>query len=328
MTEPILVLVERKDDELRKPAFEALSEARRLGDTLKTEVWALIIGSELKNLAQQPAFYGANKILLIDNPDLKYYTNDAYTTALLTAVKKVSPYAIIFSATITGKDLAGSLAAELATSVAQDCIGLTIAGDDLLIRRPVYAGKAIITMKILKKPAIITLRPKVFSAFVPDESRIAPIENLEVNLTPNDLRTQVKEVVSIGGGKIELTEADIIISGGRGMKGSENYKIIEELAGLLNAAVGASRAAVDAGWRPHEDQVGQTGKTVAPTVYIACGISGAIQHLAGMSSSKCIVAINKDPEAPIFKVANYGVIGDLFKVVPVFKTEISKYLNK
>jgi electron transfer flavoprotein alpha subunit len=263
----------------------------------------------------------------VDNPAFANYTTITYTRAILAAVNKIKPDVILFSATLNGKDLSGSVGAGLATSALQDCVAVTLSDGKITVRRPVYAGKAIITLEAKKNPVIISLRPKVFPALVPDQSKTAPRDVLDVALDGTEQKIKMKEIIKSAAKKVELTEADIIVSGGRGMKGPENYKILEELANLLNAAVGASRAAVDAGWRPHEDQVGQTGKTVCPTLYVACGISGAIQHLAGMSSSKCIVAINKDPEAPIFKIANYGVVGDLFEVVPALATEIKKSQN-
>ena len=327
MSGPILVYAEQKDGILRKGATEAISEARRLADTLKTEVVVLIVGNSIQDVAREPAFYGANKVLIADNPAFANYITLTYTRAILAAANKIKPDVILFSATLNGKDLAGSVGAGLATSALQDCVAVTLSDGKITVRKPVYAGKAIITAQPLKNPAIISLRPKVFPALVPDQTKTAPVERLDVALDGTEQKIKVKEAIKSATKKIELTEADIIVSGGRGMKGPENYKILEELASLLNAAVGASRAAVDAGWRPHEDQVGQTGKTVCPTLYVACGISGAIQHLAGMSSSKCIVAINKDPEAPIFKVANYGVVGDLFEIVPVLANAIKKSQN-
>lgn len=324
MVEPILVFAEYRGGELRKSTPEAISESLRLAQSLKTEVVALVCGSDIKGLTPAIGHCGVDKIIAVDQPELKYYTNGAYTHVILEVVRKVNPIAVIFSATLAGKDLAASLGAEIATGVAQDCIHVSNENNHFIVRRPIYAGKVIATVKTLKTPAIITLRPKVFAASPPDQSKTAPVEEISIKLTPDDLRTVVKKVVSRGSKKVELTEADIIVSGGRGMKAPENYKLIEELAKLLNAAVGASRAAVDAGWRPHDDQVGQTGKTVCPTLYIACGISGAIQHLAGMSSSRYIMAINKDPEAPIFKVANYGIVGDLFEIVPALTEAIKK----
>ncbi|MBI4833814.1 MAG: electron transfer flavoprotein subunit alpha/FixB family protein [Planctomycetes bacterium] len=324
MPNPILVFVENKDGTLKKGAIEALSEAKRLSDALKSEVVALVIGNNLGSAAKEPAFYGATKVLTVEGAAFGHYTTAPYTKAMVAAFNKVKPDAILFPATLNGKDLAGSVAGALGTSALQDVISINADGGTLTARRPVYAGKAIITVKALKAPSIISLRPKMFTAAKSDQSKQSQVEKLDVAIDANDQRVKVKEVLKAATAKIELTEADIIVSGGRGMKGPEHYKIIEELAAILKAAVGASRAAVDAGWRPHEDQVGQTGKTVCPTMYVACGISGAIQHLAGMSSSKCIVAINKDPEAPIFKVANYGIVGDLFEVVPALANELKK----
>jgi electron transfer flavoprotein alpha subunit len=324
MPNPILVFAESKDGALKKGAIEAISEARRLADALKSEVVAVVIGNNLGNTAKEPAFYGANKVLAVEGAAFGYYTTAPYTKAVVAAFNKVKPDAIIFSATLNGKDLAGSVAGAIGTSALQDVVALNTADGAITAKRPVYAGKAIITVKAVKAPSVISLRPKMFPAATADQAKQASIEKLDVALDANDQRVKVKEVLKPSTAKIELTEADVIVSGGRGMKGAEHYKIIEELAGILKAAVGASRAAVDAGWRPHEDQVGQTGKTVCPTMYVACGISGAIQHLAGMSSSKCIVAINKDPEAPIFKVANYGIVGDLFEVVPALTGELKK----
>jgi electron transfer flavoprotein alpha subunit len=345
--QPILVFVEHSSDrgseqsngQIKKTSLEAVSEARRQADAIKTDVIALVIAERAEPFVKDVGSYGTNKVVAVEGADFKDYFTASYTRAVLAAVSKANPMAVLFSATPNGKDLAASVGAELKISVIQDCISLAydngapMPSDTehparehrgaFVARRPIYAGKSIITVKALKSPALVTLRPKVFPLGAP-VSQTPAVEKLDVTLTAEDKRVKLKEVVQSGQKKMELTEADIIVSGGRGMKAPENFKIIEELAGVLNAAVGASRAAVDSGWRPHTDQVGQTGKTVCPTLYVACGISGAIQHLAGMSSSKCIVAINKDPDAPIFKVANYGVVGDLFEVVPALCNELKK----
>ncbi|MDI6733743.1 MAG: electron transfer flavoprotein subunit alpha/FixB family protein [Planctomycetota bacterium] len=321
--QPILVFIETSDGQLRKTSLEALSEAKRIGRNINVEVIALIIGDKIASFANELSSYGADKVLVAEGGDFKDYNTAKYTRALLTAVNKTNPTALFLSATPSGKDLSASISAELKLSALQDCISISYENGVFTVRRPVYAGKAIITVRALKTPAIITLRPKVFAVGVPENKNVS-VGNLQVALTADDQRVGLKETVVTAQKKVELTEADIIVSGGRGMKAGENFKVIEELAQVLNAAVGASRAAVDSGWRPHTDQVGQTGKTVCPTLYIACGISGAIQHLAGMSSSKWIVAINKDPESPIFKVANYGVVGDLFEVVPALCQELKK----
>jgi electron transfer flavoprotein alpha subunit len=213
----------------------------------------------------------------------------------------------------------------LNAGLANDCTALTVENGKITATKPLYAGKTLAKVVVNSRPMIFSLRPKQFAAGEPDASANAEIVKKEVTL--GNLRAIVKDVVKRAGAKMDLTEADIIVSGGRGMKGPENFKLIEDLADLLGGVVGASRSAVDSGWRPHSDQVGQTGKTVSPTLYIACGISGAIQHLAGMSSSKYIVAINKDPDAPIFQVANYGIVGDLFQVVPALTNELKKVMS-
>ena len=215
-------------------------------------------------------------------------------------------------ATLMGKDLAPRLAAKLDAALATDCISVEVSGDDLKIVRPMYAGKVRATIQLKSDIKILTIRPNVYLA---EESIVSPEVNVHPG-KPGELKSKVTDISTGSGSKLDVTEADIIVSGGRGLKGPENFHLITELAEKFGAAQGASRAVIDAGWRPYEEQVGQTGKTVSPSLYIAIGISGAIQHLAGMSSSKYIVAINKDPEAPIFKVADYGIVGDLFEVVP------------
>jgi electron transfer flavoprotein alpha subunit len=222
-----------------------------------------------------------------------------------------------------GKDLAPRVAARLGAGLAADCIAVAVEGGRLVATRPVFAGKAQQKVAFPGRPALLSLRPKVFPAAA-GAGRTARVETLEIAWSPADARARVRSVEAAAGGSVDLTEAEIIVSGGRGLKGPEHFKVIEALAEALGATVGASRAVVDAGWRPHADQVGQTGKTVSPKLYVAIGISGAIQHLAGMSSSRCIVAINKDPEAPIFKIADYGIVGDLFEVVPALTEEVKK----
>jgi electron transfer flavoprotein alpha subunit len=309
-------------------AYEALGEAGRLKDALGGSVVAVVLGSGVKEKAASLGAYGADKVLAGDSELLARYNSDAYAKTLANAVKNVGPTLVLLSASSLGRDLAPNLAGALKAPMASDCTALKIEDGKVHAVRPVYAGKSITTVVFDKTPAIVTLRPKVFQAAEPAEGKTAEVEDLPVTVSAGDLKSVVREVVKAAGRKVDLTEADIIISGGRGMKGPENYNVIESLAETLGGAVGASRAAVDAGWRPHDDQVGQTGKTVSPQLYIACGISGAIQHLAGMSSSKCIVAINKDEDAPIFQVADYGIVGDLFEVVPVLNEELQKVVEK
>jgi electron transfer flavoprotein alpha subunit len=242
-------------------------------------------------------------------------------------VKTDDPALLLMGASVQGKDLSARLSARLGVGLAQDCTAFSAEDGNLVATRPIYAGKAYVKVTFENSwPQMATARPKMMSISEPDTSRSAEIIDATFSLDDSTLKTKVVEVIKEEGGKVDLTEADKIVSGGRGMKGPENYKVLEELADLIGASVGASRSAVDAGWRPHTDQVGQTGKVVSPNLYIACGISGAIQHLAGMSTSKVIVAINKDEDAPIFQKSDYGVVADLFDVVPALTEEIKKYL--
>ncbi len=328
MAKPVLAIAEQRNGTFRKVTFEIVSEGRRLADQLGGELFVVLLGSGINGLSAELAHYGANKVLIGDDEFFKNYSADAYTKTIVEIAKKTDPEIILLPASSFGKDLGPRLAARLDVGLATDCIQLKLENGRLHAVRPMYAGKVLAEHQLLASPQMASLRPNNFPVLQPDASKNAVVEKISIPISNDDLKAVVKEFVSGEGGKIELTEANIIVSGGRGMKGPENYKIIEELANVLNAAVGASRSAVDAGWRPHSDQVGQTGKTVSPNLYIACGISGAIQHLAGMSSSKCIVAINKDPEAPIFQRADYGIVGDLFEVVPKLTEEFKKIIEK
>jgi len=308
----ILVFCELKDGKLRKPSLEALSEARRLADASGRQVGALFAGDGLAG-SEEAAAYGADEILKAEGPALAAYSSDGYAKVLAEAVKAKGATVLLAAATSTGKDVAPRVAARLGAGYAADVTGLTMKEGRLQAQRPVYAGKAFATVDFESPVQVATLRPNVFA--VAQCPKAGAMESIAPGSA--DFRAVVKEILAKAGGTVDLTEADIIVSGGRGMKEGANFKLLEELAGALGGVVGASRAAVDAGWGiPHSMQVGQTGKVVSPTLYIACGISGAIQHVAGMSSSKFIVAINKDPEAPIFKLADYGIVGDLFEVVP------------
>ena len=328
MSKPVLAIAEQRNGAFRKVTYEIVSEGRRLADQLGSELCVILLGSGINGLSDELAHYGADKVLVGDNEIFKNYSSEGYTKTIVEAVKNVDPEIILLPASSFGKDLGPRLAAHLDVGLATDCVKLKLENGKLHAMRPMYAGKVLAEHQLLASPQMASLRPNNFVVSEPDSSKTATVEPITVPVSAGDLKALVKEFVSGEGGKIELTEADIIVSGGRGMKGPENYKILEELADLLNAAVGASRSAVDADWRPHSDQVGQTGKTVSPNLYIACGISGAIQHLAGMSSSKCIVAINKDPEAPIFQRADYGIVGDLFEVVPKLTEELKKIVEK
>jgi len=328
MSKPVLVVTEQRNGVFRNVSFEAVSQGRHLADQLGSELVAVVLGSGIDGVSQRPAHYGADKVLLGDSPLFEKYQAEAFTKAIVDAVKSTDPEIILLPATSMGKDLAPRLAARLDVGLATDCTQLTLENGKLHALRPMFAGKVLANHELLASPQMVSIRPNVFPASSPDPSRTAAVQKLPITASTSDLKAVVKEILTGAGGKIDLTEASIIVSGGRGMKGPENFAILEELAGVLGAAVGASRSAVDSGWRPHSDQVGQTGKTVSPDLYIACGISGAIQHLAGMSSSKFIVAINKDPEAPIFQRADYGIVGDLFEVVPAMTQELKKIVDK
>ena len=327
MAQGVMTIAEQRDGEIRKISYELVSEGRRLADSLGQEVTTLLLGSNIKDKASTLGHYGADKVLVADDPRLGTYTTDAYVSVIAELVKANDPAILLLGASVQGKDLSGRLSAKLGIGVAQDCTVFAIEDGNLVATRPIYAGKAYAKVTFSDSfPQMGTARPNVMTMNEPDTSRSAEILDASFTLDDSAIKTKVTDVMKDESGKADLTEADKIVSGGRGMKGPENYKILEDLADLIGATVGASRSAVDAGWRPQTDQVGQTGKVVSPNLYIACGISGAIQHLAGMSTSKVIVAINKDPDAPIFQKADYGVVDDLFKVVPPLTEEIKKIL--
>ncbi|MBW2029175.1 MAG: electron transfer flavoprotein subunit alpha/FixB family protein [Deltaproteobacteria bacterium] len=327
MAQGIMTIVEQRDGEIRKVSYEVVSEARRLADSLNQEVVAVLLGSNIKEKAPTLGHYGADRVIVADDPRLQTYTTDAYVSVIDEIAKANDPAIMLLGASAQGKDLAGRLSARLGVGMAQDCTAFSVEEGKLVAIRPIYAGKAYAKVTFNDdRPHMATARPNVMAMNEPDESRSAEISDANVNVDDNQMKTRVVDVIRDESGKVDLTEADKIVSGGRGMKGPENFKILEDMADVIGASVGASRSAVDAGWRPHTDQVGQTGKVVSPNLYIACGISGAIQHLAGMGTSKVIVAINKDPEAPIFQKADYGVVDDLFKMVPPLTEEFKKYV--
>jgi electron transfer flavoprotein alpha subunit len=329
MAKGIWVFAEVKDGNVRKITFELLSQGKKMAEKLGEELVAVLLGTGVEGLTGRLAEY-ADKVFWADDPALSQYTTDAYASVLTNLLKEHQPSIFLCGATVMGKDLSPRVATRLQTGLATDCTGLSIGDNGLLVaKRPVYAGKAYIEVLCpTSRPQMASVRPNVLEMLPPDGSKKGAIIKVDAKIDAASMRTAVVEVVKAAGAKVDLTEANIIVSGGRGMKGPENFKILEELASVLNATVGASRAAVDSGWREHGDQVGQTGKVVTPNLYIACGISGAIQHLAGMGSSKVIVAINKDPDAPIFQKADYGIVEDLFKVVPVLTAEFKKLLSE
>ncbi|MEJ2735267.1 MAG: electron transfer flavoprotein subunit alpha/FixB family protein [Anaerolineae bacterium] len=320
----VLVIAEQRDGVLKKVAFEMLGIGAELAAALGGSVEAALLGAGLGDLPNTLAQYGAAKVYVADDDSLAVYSSEGYANTLAALIGKVEPAIILLGATALGKDLAPRLAARLGVGVASDCVGLEIVDGRLQATRPIYAGKALARVKLNGDPQMATLRPNVLPAPEPDAGKTATIE--PVAAAVGDVRAKVVDIVGAGEGEIDVAEADIIVSGGRGVGGPEGFAPVQSLAKTLGAALGASRAAVDAGWIDHTHQVGQTGKTVTPNLYIACGISGAIQHLAGMKTSKVIVAVNKDPEAPIFKVANYGIVGDLFEVVPLLEKELQALL--
>ena len=310
----LLVFAEQRDGKLRRAALEAVSEARRLRDAQAgTSVAAVVVGSGISGLVDELASYGADQIHVFEDPALALYATEPYARALASVATQLQPSALLVPFTAMGKDLAPRVAAKLGAGLVSDCVSLAFKDGRLVARRPAYAGKVLATVAWKAGVPMATLRPNVFAIGTPDASRKAAVERGTVDTAARARATAVRAGAP---GKLELSEAQIVVSGGRGLKGPENFALVEALAAAFGAAVGASRAIVDAGWVDHHLQVGQTGKTVSPTLYIACGISGAIQHLAGMSSSKIIVAINKDADAPIFKIANYGLLGDVFEILP------------
>lgn len=325
MAQTVWAIAEQRDGEFRKITYEIVSEGRRLADALGVGLTAVVPGSGMRDKASVLGRYGADSVVIADDPRLEAYTTDAYTSVLAQVLSAAGGGIVLLGASVQGKDLSARLAARLNAGLAQDCTGFSIEDGRFVAVRPVYAGKLYAKVGFSEEGfQMATARPNVMRVSEPDPGRSFELVDAVFTLDDADLKTRVVEVLADQSGKVDLTEADKIVSGGRGMKGPDNYRILEELAGLIGAAVGASRSAVDAGWRPHQDQVGQTGKVVSPNLYIACGISGAIQHLAGMGTSKVIVAINKDPDAPIFQRADYGIVGDLFEVVPALTEEIRK----
>ncbi|MBN6186599.1 electron transfer flavoprotein subunit alpha/FixB family protein [Aneurinibacillus sp. BA2021] len=320
MSKKVLVVAEARDGSLRNVSFEALTAAQRIADG--GEVSAAVFGSDAANYVDELGKYGASKVYVAAKQELDTYTTDAYFQALRQVIEEAQPEAILMPHTAIGKDLAPRIAARLGLGLVSDIIDVEVSGGDVIFTRPIYAGKAFEKKKVVDGIVFATIRPNNIAA----EETGGSAEKVEVNVDIKDLRTIVKDVVRKTAGGVDLSEAKVVISGGRGVKSAEGFKPLQELADVLGGAVGASRGACDAEYCDYSLQIGQTGKVVTPDLYIAAGISGAIQHLAGMSSSKVIVAINKDPEAPIFQVADYGIVGDLFEVLPLLTEEFKKVL--
>lgn len=321
----ILAFIESRNNRIKNNGYETASTALRLAKELKCEAEALLIGDKVSEVAADPGKYGIGRVLVVENEELAKYSTTAYARVLAEVIEQRNAEIVLLSATAMGKDLAPRVAAKAEAGLAVDCTEIRVENSEIIATRPVYAGKAYIDVKVNSAVKMFSLRPNVFKAEL-TEGITPEIVKIQVELNETDLTCIVIETV-LSSERLDVSEASIIVSGGRGLKGPENFHLIEELARALGAGVGSSRAVVDAGWRPHSEQVGQTGKTVSPNLYIACGISGAIQHLAGMSSSKCIVAINKDKDAPIFQVADYGIVGDVFEIIPALTQEIKKLLS-
>jgi electron transfer flavoprotein alpha subunit len=313
-----LAVLEQRDGVLRKVSHEVVTAAQRLGGTVE----AVVCAAGPARGADQLGTFGADRVVTLASPGFARYAPEGYAQAIADRVRAGGHSVVLFPASATGKDLAPRVAAKLGVPLVSDVTEVGVEGSAVIATRPVYAGKALLKVRVTGKPAVLSLRPNVFTPV--ERPKAGAAEAVAVSVPAG--RVTVREIKAAEAGALDVAEAQIVISGGRGLKEPANFKVIEELARAFGgrAAVGASRAVVDAGWRPHADQVGQTGKTVSPTLYIAVGISGAIQHLAGMRTSKVIVAINKDKDAPIFKVADYGVVGDLFEIVPRLAAEIKK----
>lgn len=321
----VLAFAETRGAELRKVALEAVTAARQLADaTGGGEVHALLMGAPgIASHAAALGAHGADVVLVVEHPGLALYSPEVAAATAAERTRSGGYRAAIFSASARGKDLAPRVAAKLGVSMASDVTSLEPNGDAIVVRHPTYTGKIIATLRLTGTPAIITVRP---GAVPPaPNARAGRVESVAPALDPAAARVVPKELVQGNTAKLDLGEAPVIVSGGRGLKAPENFRLVEELAAAFgNAAVGATRAVTDDGWRPHSDQIGQTGRLVSPDLYIACGISGAIQHLAGMRTSKTIVAINKDKDAPIFKIADYGIVGDVLEVLPVLTEAVKK----
>ncbi|MBR2696174.1 MAG: electron transfer flavoprotein subunit alpha/FixB family protein [Parasporobacterium sp.] len=335
----VYIFAEQVDGKLSGIAFELLGKANVLAKDLGTDVTAVVIGYEIKDLADQLAEYGADKVIVIDDPELKDYRTEPYAHALASAINEFKPEIMLVGATPIGRDLGPRVSARVATGLTADCTQLDI-GDfplnpipgkeqkhnQLLMTRPAFGGNTIATIACPdNRPQMATVRPGVMQRQEKVEGAKAEVIEYNPGFTPNDKYVEILDIVKSVGEAVDIMDAKILVSGGRGLGGPENFQILRDLADALGGEVACSRAVVDAGWMPKDMQVGQTGKTVRPQIYVACGISGAIQHLAGMEESDLIIAINKDETAPIFDAADYGLVGDLFKIVPELTEAIKEY---
>ena len=320
----VWVFAEQREGELQKVSLELLGEGRKIADKLGVKLTALLIGDNVKSLSDTLGRHGADEVLVVENTLLKHYTTDGYTKVICDLANDRKPGIIFIGATFIGRDLGPRVAARLSTGLTADCTVLDVDVEkaDLLATRPAFGGNLMATIACPDhRPQMATVRPGVFTK-LPDEERNFTVEEVEVKIEDSDIRTKIIEIVKEAKEIVDISEANFIVSGGRGVGSKENFAILEELAEALGGTVAGSRAAVENGWIERDYQVGQTGKTVRPTIYIACGISGAIQHVAGMQESDMIIAINKDATAPIMQTADYAIVGDLFKVIPEMTAQI------
>ena len=318
----ILVYAESRGADLRKIAFEAVTAGRSLADAMGGEVHAIVCGAPgIGSKADQLGKHGADVVVVVENAGFANYAREAVAATVAARAKAGSYRAVVIGFTAQGRDLGPRLAAKLDAPIASDVVSLSIAGDKMTAKHPGFANKVNVTLELSGPIAIVSVRPSAFTA--KESPKAGKVESGQAAVDPSAERVVVKELIEGNKGKIDLGDAPVIISGGRGLKAAENFKLVEDLAAAFgNAAVGATRAVTDEGWRPHSDQIGQTGRQVSPQLYVAVGISGAIQHLAGMRTSRTIVAINKDKEAPIFKVADYGIVGDVLEIVPALTAAV------
>lgn len=321
MSGNVLVYLETHGGALRKPALEGLGAGAALAAALGVELHAVVASHDAAAVAATATGFGAATVHVVEDAVLAHSVVAPHRRAVVAAAQAAGAGWLLFPATVKGRDLLGHVAGALQAGIAADATGIDVVDGGVQITRPVFAGKALQVVAARKVPFCIGLRPNAFAAAA-DGQGASTIARHDLPTAADVPIATLRDVLAPETAQVDLTEAAVVVSGGRGFKGPENFHLVEELADALGGVVGASRAVVDAGWRPHGEQVGQTGKTVSPKLYVACAISGAIQHLAGMSSSKCIVAINKDPEAPIFKVADYGIVGDVFEVLPALTAAI------
>ncbi|MEC2076838.1 electron transfer flavoprotein subunit alpha/FixB family protein [Metabacillus fastidiosus] len=324
MMRKVIVLGEVRDGSLRNVSFEALAAGKTIA--AGGEVIAVLIGEDVSSYVDELMQHGADRIIKVEHMHLKNYTSDGYSQALLAVIEKEDPEGIVLGHTALGKDLAPKIAARIQSGLISDITALETSEDNVIFTRPIYSGKAFEKKIVTDGPIFVTVRPNNIAPLEREESRKGEVSALQVDI--KDMRTIVKEVLQKASKGVDLSEAKVVVAGGRGVKSEQGFKPLQELADVLGGAVGASRGACDADYCDYSLQIGQTGKVVTPDLYIACGISGAIQHVAGMSNSKVIIAINKDPDANIFKIADYGIVGDLFEVVPMLTKELKEIIKK